>query len=66
MRSVSIASLLVIVATFLVSSNAFVPAAQVSTAFTRKLSPVVVQGFMGDKEREGLTREDEPEDFFAT
>jgi hypothetical protein len=62
----AIASILfVVAANCLVSTNAFVPKAQVSTAFTRATT-VVNMGFMPEPEREKLSRDTEPEDFFAT
>jgi hypothetical protein len=67
MKSVSIvASILVIAASCLGSATAFVPNAQVSTtAFTRTTTSRNM-GFMPEPEREQLTRESEPEEFFAT
>jgi hypothetical protein len=63
----TIASILfVVAASCLVSTtNAFVPKAQVSTAFTRATT-VVNMGFMPEPEREKLSRDTEPEDFFST
>lgn len=69
-----IASILVVLAACLGPSNAFVPNSAVSTtAFTRTTSSsssiapaVVMQGFLGDQEKNSLTREDEPEEFFKT
>jgi hypothetical protein len=68
MKSVSIiASIIAVVAaSCLVSStNAFMPKAQVSTAFKRATA-VVNMGFMPEPEREKLSRETEPEEFFST
>eukprot|EP00538_Stauroneis_constricta_P003626 CAMPEP_0119546088 /NCGR_PEP_ID=MMETSP1352-20130426/648_1 /TAXON_ID=265584 /ORGANISM="Stauroneis constricta, Strain CCMP1120" /LENGTH=85 /DNA_ID=CAMNT_0007590751 /DNA_START=185 /DNA_END=442 /DNA_ORIENTATION=+ len=48
-------------------SQAFVPQTSVGTAFSTKARvPVSVNGFMGDPERESLSRESEPEDYFQT
>jgi hypothetical protein len=68
MKSFSIIAsiVLVVAASCLVSTTtAFVPKAQVSTAFTRATT-IVNMGFMPEPERDKLTRDSEPEDFFST
>lgn len=48
-------------------SEAFVANSNQKLALTSTKTPVQpLQGFLGDKERESLTRDSEPEEFFAT
>jgi hypothetical protein len=47
--------------------NAFAPSTKVSlTTSTTTRKPTAAFGFLGDKERDKLTRDSEPEQFFAT
>jgi hypothetical protein len=50
----------------LCTSNAFAPkpALTRTTTATQNVTPLF--GFLGDKERDRLSRDNEPEDFFAT
>lgn len=48
----------------LASSNAFAPKAFLTTKTATKATPLF--GFLGEPERKKLTRDSEPEEFFAT
>lgn len=63
----TITLLLSLVAIALVSTTAFVPQLPAKHTFGRVVSTTKVNGFMGgDEDRQVLTRENEPDEFFAT
>jgi hypothetical protein len=67
MKTVStLASLLIVALSCAVLSNAFAPQSAVSTRAFARPTTRMHMGFMPEKERETLSRESEPEDFFAT
>lgn len=61
-------ALLLVVACALSMSSAFAPKAQVSpmTAFARPITLTRTYINIGDQERDKLTRDSEPEDYFKT
>jgi hypothetical protein len=68
MKSFTLFFAFLFVALSLVSTSAFAPKANVAKAFVtngRVTSPVTMNLF-DEQERQSLTRESEPEDFFST
>jgi hypothetical protein len=56
-----------IIAASCLGTFAFVPKAHVARTFVNDVRvQMPLNGFMGDKERDGITRDNEPEDFFQT
>eukprot|EP00527_Entomoneis_sp_CCMP2396_P003389 CAMPEP_0198146992 /NCGR_PEP_ID=MMETSP1443-20131203/32671_1 /TAXON_ID=186043 /ORGANISM="Entomoneis sp., Strain CCMP2396" /LENGTH=102 /DNA_ID=CAMNT_0043811115 /DNA_START=119 /DNA_END=427 /DNA_ORIENTATION=- len=65
MKSVFALTILVLLGAAL--SEAFVVTTQQKLALTSTRTPITaLHGFMGEPERDGLTRDSEPEEFFAT
>ena len=69
MRSI-INSIILLVAVCLAlvveQNHAFVPQGAVKASFGRTKTTTQLPDFLGEKERETLTRDSEPEEFFAT
>jgi len=67
MKSISFtASLLILAIAFVASASAFVPKSAVSMPSTRMVVSELKMVVGGEKERESLTRDSEPEDYFKT
>ena len=62
----SFALLLALIATALVSTLAFAPNANVVKISGRTMSPALNMAIFEEKERDALTRDSEPEDYFQT
>ena len=59
--------LLALIAIAFASTNAFAPTANiVQNSSGRTMNSVLKMGFFEEKERDALTRESEPEDYFQT
>mmetsp|Transcript_21963 Transcript_21963/g.61166 ORF Transcript_21963/g.61166 Transcript_21963/m.61166 type:complete len:107 (-) Transcript_21963:346-666(-) len=70
MKSVTFSTVLAVVVAMscVLMSQAFVPRSSVGHAFNVKAATTTTKlnGFMGDPERESLSRDSEPEEFFQT
>ena len=69
MKSFTIlASLLIIAASCLLSASAFVPQTTLTPTktFARRKTPTQIFVNIGEKERDSITRDSEPEEFFRT
>jgi hypothetical protein len=64
MKAIFASLLLVVMSCCPLFTQSFVAKAAVPTTFGR--TRILVNGFLGEPEREKLTRDDEPEDFFST
>lgn len=62
----SFALFVALIAMALVSTLAFAPNANVVKISGRTVSPALNMGFFEEKERDALTRDSEPEDYFQT
>jgi hypothetical protein len=62
----NLASLLIVALSCAVLSNAFVPQSALSTRAFARPTTRMHMGFMPEKERDKISRDSEPEDFFAT
>jgi hypothetical protein len=66
MKNSCLITILALAALLLSMSNAFAPIPALAAKRSMASQQQPLYGFLGDKERDGLTRDSEPEDFFQT